>query len=68
MAPTRSSIGTIVVDNLEEIQRLVEKAGAVITQPVTQGPTGVSIHARHPDGNTFEYVQWKPEFAEKIIM
>lgn len=138
MAPIRSSIGTIVVDNLEETQRFLENADAVITQPckrpfasdspalvvngfgpardacqgrksrkradtagssspsqsplylprfvsfsqslrvrenlsrwnlqpITQGPTGASVHARHPDGNTFEYVQWKPEFVERII-
>ncbi len=53
-AAVRSSHGTIVVDNLDDTQRFLETAGAVITQPNTTGPTGHSVHARHPDGTTFE--------------
>jgi len=66
LATVRSSHGTIVVDNLEDTQRFLETAGAVITQPYTKGPTGHSVHARNPDGNTFEYVQWTPEFVERV--
>ena len=67
LAPVRSSQGTIVVDNLKETGQFLEQVGAVILQEVTQGPTGESIHARHPDGNTFEYVQWKAEFVKQVM-
>ncbi len=67
LTPVRSSHGTIVVDDLEGTQQFLEGAGATITQPFTEGPTGASVHARHPDGNTFEYVQWTPEYVERVI-
>ncbi len=67
LAPVRGSHGTIVVDDLEDTQRFLEGVGATITQPYTEGPTGASVHARHPDDNTFEYVQWTPEYVERIV-
>ncbi len=67
LAPYRSSQGPIVVDNLEQTQSMLEKAGAVITVAPSTSDTGTFLYVRHLDGAEVEYVQWKPELVERII-
>ncbi|WP_052733107.1 VOC family protein [Hymenobacter terrenus] len=67
LAPIRGSHGPLIVADLAQAQRLLEQAGAVITQPPTPTPTGTMLYARHPDGNSVEYVQWLPELVARII-
>jgi predicted enzyme related to lactoylglutathione lyase len=67
LAPIRGSQGPLIVTDLGETQRLLEQAGAIITQPPVPTPTGMMLYARHPDGNSVEYVQWLSELVARII-
>jgi hypothetical protein len=67
LAPIRNSHGPVIVDSLAHTQQLLEKAGAVITQPATAVPTGTMLYAQHPDGTNMEYVEWTQEVVKQII-
>ncbi|QFU90597.1 VOC family protein [Amycolatopsis sp. YIM 10] len=57
---------TVVVDDLDQLQRTLAAAGATITTPETAGPTGRFLYARHRDGAEVEYVEWVPELVERL--
>ncbi|MBN6039459.1 VOC family protein [Amycolatopsis sp. 195334CR] len=57
---------TVVVADLDALQRTLAAAGATITTPETAGPTGRFLYARHRDGAEVEYVEWTPELVERI--
>lgn len=54
---------TVVVSDLDALVKDLEEAGATITTPLTAGPTGSFLYARHADGIAVEYVQWTPELV-----
>ncbi|MFF8731815.1 VOC family protein [Streptomyces sp. NPDC015171] len=58
---------TVVVADLDDLVTTLESAGATITTPVTAGPTGRFLYARHADGTEIEYVEWTPDLVRRII-
>ncbi|RCV47662.1 VOC family protein [Marinitenerispora sediminis] len=58
---------TVVVTDLADVQAALKDAGAVITTPLTAGPTGSFLYARHADGAEIEYVQWTPDLVQRIV-
>jgi len=67
LAPIRDSHGPWIVEDLDEVERRLERAGATITQPTAPSPTGRFLYARHADGLLVEYVEWTPELVEQFI-
>jgi catechol 2,3-dioxygenase-like lactoylglutathione lyase family enzyme len=67
LAPIRNSHGPLIVDDLDETQKVLEQGGAQIIQAAAPAPTGRFLYARHPDGLIFEYVEWTPDLVEKWI-
>ncbi|HHT7082393.1 hypothetical protein P4K91_08320 [Bacillus anthracis] len=48
---------TLVIDNLQEVKKLIlNYNGVIITEPI-QIPTGMKMIVRHPDGNIIEYIE-----------
>lgn len=58
---------TVVVDDLDALQATLTAAGATVTTPATDGPTGRFLYARHADGAEIEYVEWTPDLVRGII-
>ncbi len=58
---------TVVVTDLDACQATLTAAGATLTTPLTAGPTGRFLYARHADGAEVEYVEWVPELVQRII-
>lgn len=58
---------TVVVDDLDALQATLVSAEATITTPVTEGPTGRFLYARHVDGAGVEYVEWNRELVRRLI-
>ncbi|MBU7598538.1 VOC family protein [Streptomyces sp. P38-E01] len=58
---------TVVVDDLDTLRTTLKATGATLTTPVTDGPTGRFLYARHPGGAGVEYVQWHPELVSRIL-
>ncbi|GGP31902.1 VOC family protein [Streptomyces melanogenes] len=58
---------TVVVDDLDALQETLVSAEATITTPVTDGPTGRFLYARHADGAGVEYVEWNRELVGRLI-
>ncbi|MFC8726207.1 VOC family protein [Streptomyces bacillaris] len=58
---------TVVVDDLDALLATLTSAGATVTTPTTDGPTGRFLYARHADGAEIEYVEWTPELVRRII-
>ncbi|MFJ9030466.1 VOC family protein [Streptomyces sp. NPDC102274] len=54
---------TVVVEDLDALRTTLETAGAIVTTPMTSGPTGRFLYARHADGAEVEYVEWTPELV-----
>jgi len=61
LEPLRAISMTIGVDSLDECQHILLKEGAIITDGPQLVPTGLNMHARHPDGTLVEYVQLIPD-------
>ncbi|NKI40979.1 VOC family protein [Streptomyces physcomitrii] len=58
---------TAVVDDLDAVATALAAAGATVTTPLTGGPTGRFLYARHADGAEIEYVEWTPEIRTRIL-
>ncbi|WP_222316705.1 VOC family protein [Streptomyces cavourensis] len=58
---------TVVVGDLDALLATLTSAGATVTTPTTDGPTGRFLYARHADGAEIEYVEWTPELVRRII-
>ncbi len=67
LAPIRSSLGPIVVDDLAATEQTLLGVGATITLERSKGHTGVFLYAKHPDGSVVEYVEWDEETKEKML-
>ncbi|MFJ4871507.1 VOC family protein [Streptomyces sp. NPDC088757] len=57
---------TVVVDDLDALQETLKAAGATLTTPATDGPTGRFLYARHADGAGVEYVEWNAELLREL--
>jgi hypothetical protein len=58
LAPYRSTQATLIVDDLDECQSLLSRAGAQVLRGPDQVPTGRNLTARLPGGIQIEYVEW----------
>ena len=63
---------TIVIDDLNEVKKLIlNYNGVMITEPI-QVPTGMKMIIRHPDGNIIEYIEptlkWNPKKNPILIL
>jgi predicted enzyme related to lactoylglutathione lyase len=67
LAPYRHTYGPIIVDDLIGTEERLVRAGAVVTVPIREAPTGLMLYVRHPDGAHVEYVQFKKELVDRII-
>lgn len=61
LAPIRSSLGPIVVDDLAATEQTLLGMDAPITLERSKGHTGVFLYAKHPDGSIVDYVEWDEE-------
>ena len=59
---------TVIVSDLGETQALLRAHGAETTFGPAEGLTGSYLFARHLDGAEVEYVQWKPELRDRILV
>ncbi|MBP2338470.1 putative enzyme related to lactoylglutathione lyase [Saccharothrix coeruleofusca] len=62
--PFRATHGTLLVDDVTGYHDRLVAAGAEITDPPVEVPTGVGFTARHPDGTVVEYVHHRPKPGE----
>ena len=58
LAPYRATQATLIVDDLDECQSLLARAGAQVLRGPQQVPAGRNLTARLPGGIQIEYVQW----------
>ncbi|RLL67579.1 VOC family protein [Streptomyces sp. Z26] len=58
---------TVVVRDLDRTEAVLRAAGATITTPLTAGPTGRFLYARHADGAEAEYVEWVPDLVRRLV-
>ncbi len=58
LAPYRATQATLIVDDLDECQLLLARAGAQVLRGPQQVPAGRNLTARLPGGIQIEYVQW----------
>lgn len=63
----RDTIGPVILDDIEALERGITSRGAVPVAPRSSGPTGYMLYARHPDGVQVEYVQWTSELVAQIL-
>lgn len=68
LALIRDLLGPLIVQDLAATRHLLEAAGATITRETETTPTGAAFYAQHADGTRMEYVQWKAELVERIIV
>ena len=54
LRPIRDSHGPLIIDDLDETLRVLERAGAKITIPLFTSFTGRDFYARHADGTHVE--------------
>ncbi|MER5771343.1 VOC family protein [Streptomyces sp. NPDC001985] len=60
LRPFRSTVGTLLVDDVRPYHDRLVAAGAEILFPLQEVPTGAGFNARHPDGTVVEYVHHRP--------
>lgn len=58
---------TVVVTDLDALAATLKAADATVTTPMTSGPTGRFLYARHVDGAEVEYVEWVPELVRRFV-
>lgn len=63
----RATIGPVIVDDLDELEREITARAAVPVEPRSDGPTGKMLYARHLDGVQVEYLQWTAELVAQIL-
>jgi predicted enzyme related to lactoylglutathione lyase len=61
LAPFRSTVGTLLVDDVQPYYDRLVAAGAQIIFPLQRVPTGAAFNAVHPDGTVVEYVHHRPD-------
>lgn len=67
LASIRGSLGPWIVEDIDAVKTLLLKNGTMIVRDIELVPTGKMMYMKHSDGHVVEYVQWKPELAEKFI-
>lgn len=64
LLPFRSTVGTLLVDDIYPYYQRLLDAGAEIFFGPVEVPTGACFNARLPDGTTIEYVHHRPQNGE----
>lgn len=64
LRPFRSTVGTLLVDDIYPYHQRLLDAGAEIFFGPVEVPTGACFNARLPDGTTIEYVHHRPREGE----
>jgi predicted enzyme related to lactoylglutathione lyase len=64
LRPFRSTVGTLLVDDIYPYHQRLLAAGAEIFFGPVEVPTGACFNARLPDGTTIEYVHHRPREGE----
>lgn len=59
---------TLRIDDLQAAIRELDGLGAEQISKQASGPTGISIHYRHPDGLKVEYVEQQQEKLKKVLV
>ncbi|MGY1868591.1 VOC family protein [Nocardia gipuzkoensis] len=62
----RSTVGPIVVDDLDALLRAVTDYGAELVAGPFTSATGTFVYVRHADGAQLEYVQWSAETRARV--
>ncbi|KAA2265718.1 VOC family protein [Solihabitans fulvus] len=63
----RHASATVVVSDIDELQRQLAAHGATVVGEVATGETGSYLYARHADGAEIEYVQWSDDLVASLI-
>ena len=63
----RGTVGPVIVADLDATVTLLAGTGAEVTVPPFEGPAGRGCLVRHPDGVEFEYVQFRPDLAQRVF-
>lgn len=63
----RSTIGPVIVDDLDESLALLTALGARLTGGPMSGPTGRLAYLDHPDGTNVEYVEWSESVRVQVL-
>jgi hypothetical protein len=58
LSPYRATAATLLVDDLDACQALLDEAGAELVRGPQAVPTGRNLTARLPGGVQLEYVEW----------
>lgn len=64
LQPFRSTVGTLLVDDIYPYHQRLLDAGAEIFFGPVEVPTGACFNARLPDGTVLEYVHHRPRDGE----
>ncbi|MBH2881228.1 VOC family protein [Serratia ureilytica] len=64
LRPFRSTVGTLLVDDIYPYHQRLQAAGADIFFGPVEVPTGACFNARLPDGTIIEYVHHRPRADE----
>jgi hypothetical protein len=57
LEPYRNRVASVLVQDVDDIGRLVVEAGGELLEGPMAGPNGARVIARHPDGAIFEYLE-----------
>ncbi|KAA8880452.1 VOC family protein [Nocardia colli] len=63
----RSTVGPVVVDDLDQLIARLTVAGAVVTGGPSTSETGRYAYLRHPDRADVEYVEWSPQIRTRVL-
>ncbi len=66
LEPYRATVTTLIVDDLDECQELLDRAGAQIVRGPQTVPTGRNLTAELPGGVRAEYVEWNKAQWERV--
>ncbi|MEV0264284.1 hypothetical protein AB0I49_23525 [Streptomyces sp. NPDC050617] len=58
LEPYRATVATLIIDDLDECQVLLNRTGAQIVRGPQAVPTGRNLTAKLPGGVQIEYVEW----------
>ncbi|WP_231645058.1 VOC family protein [Sciscionella sediminilitoris] len=58
LEPYRATVATLIVDDLDDCQKVLDQTGARIVRGPQAVPTGRNLTAELPGGVQIEYVEW----------
>lgn len=67
----KSFEGVSLTLRVDDLQAAIQELDGLGVEPISKeaaGPTGISIHYRHPDGLKVEYVEQQQEKLKKVLV